>query len=176
VETGVFLFRIKKWLCIQQTLDAASLRSHTHTHTHTHSHTHVHTRRRLHYQCCLSTAWWQSPSFYSWIVCVCVHIHICQYMQRMFQVSQQTHLAKKVKAQFVDENLHPFSSGHIPCPAVCSTREPSATGEVVTRHMKQRERRMDALMASLAMQNSSALDGSGACGGGKCHISQVLCF
>jgi hypothetical protein len=89
----------------------------------------------------------------------------------MLQVSQQTHLAKKVKAQFVDENLHPFSSGHSSCTAADSTRELSATGEEVTRHMKQRERRMDALMASLAMQNSSALDGSG--GGGECHISQV---
>ena len=95
----------------------------------------------------------------------------------ILQVSQQTHLAKKVKAQFVEENLHPFSSGHSSSSAAAdSTREISATGGEVTRHMKQRERRMDALMASLAMQNSAALDGSGGGGsGGKYHISSLGC-
>jgi hypothetical protein len=83
----------------------------------------------------------------------------------MLQVAHQTHLAKRIKAQFVDENLNYSSSSSSSAAAAAS-----ATGShFPIRHMKQRARRMSLLMTSLSMQqqqHQQASDQSGGEGGG----------
>jgi hypothetical protein len=87
----------------------------------------------------------------------------------MLQVAHQTHLAKRIKAQFVDENLNYSSSSSSAAAAA------SATGShFPIRHMKQRARRMSLLMTSLSMQQqqqhqqqaSDQSGGEGGVGGG----------
>jgi hypothetical protein len=95
----------------------------------------------------------------------------------MLQVAHQTHLAKRIKAQFVDENLNYSSSSSSSAAAAAS-----ATGShFPIRHMKQRARRMSLLMTSLSMQQqqhqqqaSDQPGGEGGVGGGGSMLATVL--
>ena len=93
----------------------------------------------------------------------------------MLQVAHQTHLAKRIKAQFVDENLNYSSSSSSAAAAA------SATGShFPIRHMKQRARRMSLLMTSLSMQQqqhqqaSDQSGGEGGVGGGGSMLATVM--
>jgi hypothetical protein len=94
----------------------------------------------------------------------------------MLQVAHQTHLAKRIKAQFVDENLNYSSSSSSSAAAAAS-----ATGShFPIRHMKQRARRMSLLMTSLSMQQqqhqqaSDQSGGEGGVGGGGSMLATVM--
>jgi hypothetical protein len=65
-----------------------------------------------------------------------------------FQTVHQTHVAKKVKAQFIEEHSHPFFGS--------SNAADSAELAGPMNHVKQRARRMRTLMMSLSAQQPAA--------------------